>query len=158
MPADYCKPADVSAGVLVKGVEDLRMQVWSDVDRPERPASPKAAKVWPPDLKGEKDHAMWSFSTRSEGGSVRAAPGLQIVLLKPDGRPGSRPAPSIHWVHRPIHWPVDLAAGEARRLSRPHCYIRGLSGTDNPGPGLESPGLVLGACLSRRRWSDMNCD
>ena len=37
----------------------------------------------------------------------------------------------------PIHWSSGLAAGEARRLSRPHCYIMGMSGTDIPrsGPG-----------------------
>ena len=39
---------------------------------------------------------------------------------------------TIPWPRRPIHWPSGWAVGEGRSLSRPHCYIMGLSGTDKP--------------------------
>ena len=72
MAADDYKPGRVRPGVPVKGAEDLRMQVCSSAVRPERPASSKAAKVWPPDTKGENGHAMWPFSTRPERCPARA--------------------------------------------------------------------------------------
>ena len=108
------------------------MQVCSSAVRPARAASLKAAKVWPPDLKGEDGHAMWPSSTRPKAARHEPRPVPPIVPLEAE-RTARGPFGALSpWVARPIHWPGHLAAGEARRLSRPHCYIMGCRAPATP--------------------------
>ena len=59
---------------------------------------------------------------------------------------------------RPIHWPSGLAAAEARRLRRPHCYIMGMSGTDIPRSGPGKGQTRVRSLPKPTSMVQMNCD
>ena len=59
---------------------------------------------------------------------------------------------------KPIHWLPGLAGGEARRLSRPHCYIMGLPGTDSPRSEAGKPRTRVRSLPKPTSMVVMNCD